>query len=698
MADPSLGDLQQASSEAMRRANLATGLSSPNAPIQQAAGTLPPPNVIPFPNTPYDRAVIASRQTPSPIDGAAAQIPSPPTTDPIAAAQAAGDPLAPVMAKIGSGESGGSDPYHETYGGGHFGWQGIPNTGSGRFGFVKSTWDEASKAWMAANPGSPAPDFNKPQDQYNVGRFWAAKTYKQQTGRDLAEDARAGKVDYGALAGQWPSLGPDGGRRHREQQTQAAQDLQKLRERQDRTFEQLNQADPHSEERWQLAKQAMETGREYERKALELAERPPSATPIDSMQKLGGLATLVGILGGLLTKTPLTASLNAGGAAMEAYKANDQEAYKRNMDQFKFHVDALDNYAKFELGIYKDILEDERLSSGERMNRLAHQAAILGNEAVQIRAQMGDERAAQQHIDSQRQAHDALDERIRHDRAMEEKGSTGKPGKPQTFEISDPDDPKKKIQISLTPGSKPGEWFTLDGKPYTLPGNARPLTASQMGARESIFAQRGITSGSDVRSDLKNITELPALTTRGLLSGFASQPPVSMLDAAQKNLANLTLTSEAAGAMTDQMVGVARALASLETGGVYVNQHLVDQYEKLAPQAGDSGLRVLRKLGIMRQNAENALEGMVHNPRMSDDQREYVREIVEAVSQAIPWTPHDVNQLEFHGGENDTILDYAKKQGLGSGGAVTEDHPDRIQNGVHYTWRNGQYEPVGQVQ
>ncbi len=123
------------------------------------------------------------------------------------------DLLAPVMAVIAGGETG-ADPnaYRALYGGGHFGfpqWEGRAGPAgishaAGKYQFQPGTWKLAATEYISA--GNPVPDFRNDADQEAVGRFWAQRTYKKNTGRNLVDDAAKGAVDYSALAGEWSSL------------------------------------------------------------------------------------------------------------------------------------------------------------------------------------------------------------------------------------------------------------------------------------------------------------------------------------------------------------------------------------------------------------------------------------------------------------------------------------------------------------
>lgn len=113
-----------------------------------------------------------------------------------------------VLDKIASGES---HSYSDLFGGKQFrsfrdhpGVQvpipgsNLVSTAAGRYQLLHSTWEE-QKTKLGLR------DFS-PHSQDLAAWDLAHRTYQQQTGRDLAADARAGMVNWGALSNQWPSL------------------------------------------------------------------------------------------------------------------------------------------------------------------------------------------------------------------------------------------------------------------------------------------------------------------------------------------------------------------------------------------------------------------------------------------------------------------------------------------------------------
>jgi len=75
---------------------------------------------------------------------------------------------------------------------------GRPSDAAGLYQFLGSTWDaEARKLGLK--------DFS-PASQDAAAWDLASTTYRGKTGRDLLADAKAGKVNWGALGSQWESL------------------------------------------------------------------------------------------------------------------------------------------------------------------------------------------------------------------------------------------------------------------------------------------------------------------------------------------------------------------------------------------------------------------------------------------------------------------------------------------------------------
>lgn len=74
----------------------------------------------------------------------------------------------------------------------------------------------------------------------------------------------------------------------------------------------------------------------------------------DPMEAFGSLASVIGVIGSLAARRPLTAALTASAAAMNAYKQADLETYKRSFEEWKVNSDLAAKKAAFDHDIYRD--------------------------------------------------------------------------------------------------------------------------------------------------------------------------------------------------------------------------------------------------------------------------------------------------------------------------------------------------------
>lgn len=186
----------------------------------------------------------------------------------------------------------------------------------------------------------------------------------------------------------------------------------------------------------------------------------------------------------------------------------------------------------------------------------------------------------------------------------------------------------------------------------------KAATTGAMTGRVAQMFGRGLTSAADAVSDMKNVVELPITIDRGLFGGRHQGP--GLMAATKEVLAN-TVTPEDAQAYNASLAGLERALGGLATGGLQVNKEILDSFKQLQIVKGDTNLIKLRKLAIMRQNVDNALDAMSTNPQVGDKQAAMIEKLKSDVAKAVPWTPHDVNQVEFAKNRNVTVGDFAKK-------------------------------------
>lgn len=257
-----------------------------------------------------------------------------------------------------------------------------------------------------------------------------------------------------------------------------------------------------------------------------------------------------------------------------------------------------------------------------------------------------------------------------------------------TYQPATQDDPVTGKPVSgylrlSTRGDEPPQFISG----YTpLKGSA---ATSGLGGREGVFFNRVTQAGNAATAAAKNIMELPITTTRGIFGGRQQGP--GLLDAFKEDLAN-TVTGQDAQSYNTMMAGVSRNLAAIEASGLAPNGSLTHSMDSLVIKEGDTDLTKLRKLAEARQIVETGLEPNLANPRIPDEQKALVRRIIGQMQEAIPFTQHDITQLEMSKNPRTTINDVMKQRGLGqksSHTVSTKAEFDALPSGTVYTGKDG---------
>lgn len=68
----------------------------------------------------------------------------------------------------------------------------------------------------------------------------------------------------------------------------------------------------------------------------------------------------------------------------------------------------------------------------------------------------------------------------------------------------------------------------------------------------------------------------------------------------------------------------------------------------------------------MRQIVEQGLEPQLSNPKLGPTQKNLIQGIISSVQTAVPFTHHDITQLQQSKNPKATIMDFAGQQGLQS--------------------------------
>lgn len=223
------------------------------------------------------------------------------------------------------------------------------------------------------------------------------------------------------------------------------------------------------------------------------------------------------------------------------------------------------------------------------------------------------------------------------------------------------------VRVLAQQNNRTGQWVTADEKRAPINSSNMVILPESMaaggGGRFAGQVTRILTSAKDATTEIKNLVELPLEASSGWFGGVQNATPRSLISATKDVLAQ-KITSQEVQDFNTSMVGMGKALAALESGGIQTNQALIQQFDRLALAEGDTNLTKMRKLATMRQQAENALESNLTNPLLGKEQKEFAKGLIDELRQAVPWTPSDVTRLERSNKPGATMADFAKSQGL----------------------------------
>ena len=168
-------------------------------------------------------------------------------------------------------------------------------------------------------------------------------------------------------------------------------------------------------------------------------EKSPSYKPDNPLQDFGGVATLLGIFGGMLTRRPLVTSLDAASGAMNAYHQRNVEDYEKQVEEWKNNQEyigkVLDWREKMYASADKKFQNDLAARTAARteiaartQDTLTLQNIAAGNEQHYYQTRMDTVKVLQQMQDTNARLNieaGKLAEQMKHDRATE--GATTMP-------------------------------------------------------------------------------------------------------------------------------------------------------------------------------------------------------------------------------------------------------------------------------
>jgi hypothetical protein len=403
--------------------------------------------------------------------------------------------------------------------------------------------------------------------------------------------------------------------------------------------------------------QSVETFRE-KNPAPELA---PTKDNIQSLSTLFGLIGVIGMAMGGSGKQSATASLNAMGGMMKGWQQGRADLWKKEVQEFDKNMlswkSKLDDAMKKAEAAYK-ILPYNRAEAESKLNEVI---TSMGSDLLKEKNRVQGFVPTFKMLESLAKDADSaikesgVERRHRESQAKPNYQFYASGDKVIAVNTKDPSDIKevtnKELATAIKLGTKPSE-------------KGAGAAAGQI--------ERMTNAMTQVSGAIKAISDLPVTTT----SPVFGQKEFKGLFVAPLSVLNQNMSKETSQMMAGRMVGVARNLASLETGGAATGlAGLTDSIQAgISIPAGAKLHVALDRLAEMRRIVEDASRGALASSKYTPDQKQLIKENLLIVQNAIPFTLEDVAQATIASkgkspkvakeDRNLTFTQYIQKYGL----------------------------------
>lgn len=160
--------------------------------------------------------------------------------------------------------------------------------------------------------------------------------------------------------------------------------LQPSQEELDKTIESMREKSDAISERATSVADTIAANRaasdKLEMPELHALPKMPEPEMRDPVEAFGSTASMLGILGSMLTRRPLTNALNAAAGTMNAYRANDIQGAKLQYDTWKANMENAKTLHDWEMDLYKGALDKLSTNSKLAMSELEALAHATKNE------------------------------------------------------------------------------------------------------------------------------------------------------------------------------------------------------------------------------------------------------------------------------------------------------------------------------
>jgi hypothetical protein len=389
-------------------------------------------------------------------------------------------------------------------------------------------------------------------------------------------------------------------------------------------------------------------------------ELTPTKDNIQSLSTLFGLIGVIGVAMGGSGKQSAIASLNAMGGMMKGWQQGRADLWKKELQEFDKNMlswkSKLDDAMKKAEAAYK-ILPYNRAEAEAKLNEVL---TSMGSSVLKEQNRLQGFEPTFKNLESLAKDADSaikeagVERRHRESQAKPNYQFYASGDKVIAVNTKDPSDIKevtnKELATAIKLGTKP----------------------SEKGAGAASGQIERITNAmSQVSGAISSVAKLAVTTT----SPVFGQKEFKGLFVAPLSVLNQKMSSETSQMMAGRMVGVARNLASLETGGAATGlAGLTESIQAgISIPAGAKLYVALDRLAEMRRIVEDSAKTALASSKYTPEQKQLITENVAIVQNAIPFTLDDVSDAVSKGkspkvakeDRNLSFTEYVNKYGVG---------------------------------
>ena len=480
-------------------------------------------------------------------------------------------------------------------------------------------------------------------------------------------------------------------------------------EKQEKAYgqQEMAKAEAATTEQFAKEREPTELKQKYEKTIDELGQ--PFIPTQQTAGNLGNIFAMTNILGFLIgggAKGSAQAALSAQNGMLEGYQKGQQDVYKKQKDIFDENQKSLSKAVE---GLRDELKRAADTASVNKELGLAQARQAIANHQAKQMGEYLDKMGVAATYELSEKAWQ-INEKLKAEKRAEEDRAERRSIEQQRLSLEKENKNKPDYEYVV----KDGKTYAVNKRDYKdiheITGvdftGATKLGATQKGAGGAVAGQveRMVSAMTQVSGAMKAVADLPVSTS----SPTFGQKDFKGLFVAPLSVLNQKMSKETSQMMQSRMVGVARNLASLETGGAATGlAGLTDSIQSgIAIPSGAKLHVALDKLAEMRRIVEDSSRAALSSSKYTEEQKQLIRENLEIVRRAIPFTLQDVRDATVAGqGKSPKIskqdqslsfTDYVEKYGVGNKKPKDSGLPNKNDKGWElHTDKNGNMAYVG---